>query len=561
MDWSKALESAVHEVLTLTANDETKTEPKIANATTTSHRDERIDPNDQSSKIVVVAIGIAGQMHGEVLVDSTAKCTRRDICTGDDKSNSHNTDPIGAGMPVGPVRLWCDGRNQKEADELSTLFSIPYLPKRLTAARWLWTIRNRPDLARRTDFLTTPAGYLAFQLTNTKVLGIGDASGMFPMDSETLNYRQDLLHAFDSAYKPAGIPSLSQLLPKVATCGQSAGELSHEAAKWLGLPAGIPVAAAEGDQPAALVGSLIGQAGMISCSFGTSVCANVVGGSISSEPSQTTTTSSHQIQPPSCANPIESAAINHFCAVNGQPIYMVWLRNGTTFFNSMVRSYGGVNGSVDNDDDNNDDIDDNAFQKVMPKVLAAPPDCGGLLALPFMDDEPGMGVHKGGTATIIGWNPSNATAHGGGNACKAALLSTMFNLLKGTNYLKEKGVPMTEILLSGGLTKTPECGQIVADVFGLPVKLLGGSDEGCAWGAAILAKYRWEKLQQRQGEVIGSSTLTTDANDWVNFLETIQVKPMQSFQPNSTTVPTYQELYQRYLKLLAIQSELQKVVS
>ena len=141
----------------------------------------------------------------------------------------------------------------------------------------------------------------------------------------------------------------------------------------------------------------------------------------------------------------------------------------------MVESYGGN------------------FTKPMPQVLASTPDCGGLLALPFMDDEPGLQIHQGGTSLMMGWNPTNATV---GNVCKAALLSTMFNLRKGLGALQTKGVATTELILTGGLTKTPECGQILADVFGLRVWLLEGScaKEGGSWGAAVLVKYRLSRL-------------------------------------------------------------------
>lgn len=445
----------------------------------------------------VVAIGIAGQMHGQVLVDSQ-------------------------GQTLGTVRLWCDSRNQREAETVSDWFGMTVsLPKRITVARWLWSIRNQPDIAKQTSFMTTPAGWLSFRLTNTKALGIGDASGMFPMDSTTLNYRSDLLQLFDTkiAQEYPEMPALSQILPRVVPCGQDAGCLSQEAAQRLGLPVGIPVAAAEGDQPAALVGSLIGEAGMASCSFGTSVCANLVG-------------TPHD-------PPILSPMVNHFTAVNGQPIYMVWLRNGTTFFNTMVNSYGGD------------------FDTIMPQVLQAAPDCGGLLSLPFMDDEPGLQVHRGGTALTIGWNQSNATP---GNACKAALLSTMFNLLKGTQYLQEHQIPMTEILLSGGLTKTPETGQIVANVFGIPVRLLEGAEEGCSWGAAVLAKYRYDCLVASTCSQ-STSGRNLSPTEWPTYLRSITGRPSRIYEPVPKDAEIYKRVYQRYQNLLTLESQLFDAVS
>jgi sugar (pentulose or hexulose) kinase len=346
------------------------------------------------------------------------------------------------------------------------------------------------------------------------------------MDANKHNYRTDLIKLFQDKYhKDTNLRPISDLLPEVVVCGNDAGTLSADAVKWLGLPeetVGVPVAAAEGDQTAALVGSLIGEAGMVSCSFGTSVCANLVGGSTEDSSS------------------IQSPIVNHFSAANGNPIYMVWLRNGTTYFNTMVKSYASSSG--------------NLFESVMPDIIKAPADCGGLLAMPFMDDEPGLGITEGGTAALVGWNPTNATA---GNACKAALLGTMFNLKKGMGYLKEKGVAMTEIILSGGLVKTPQMGQVVADVFGLPVRLLEGAEEGCSWGAAVLAKYRWNKLEQANA---GESNIEND-NDWIEFLKTIKAPPMQSFTPNPPDSALYDASYEKYQKLLELQPQLQQAMS
>ena len=216
----------------------------------------------------VLAIGISGQMHGEVLADQN-------------------------GISLGPARLWCDARNEAEENELTDAMGVK-MPKRITSARWLWTLRNRPDIAPQTPHIPTPAGWLAFQLTGEWVLGIGDAAGMFPIDQTTLDYDQALLEKYDSV---AGHTTpLRKLLPEVRRAGQSGGALSPQGAAQLGLPEGIPVAPAEGDQPAALAGSLIGEAGMISCSFGTSVCANSVGDRSFSGVSK---------------------AVDHFCAPDG----------------------------------------------------------------------------------------------------------------------------------------------------------------------------------------------------------------------------------------------------
>jgi sugar (pentulose or hexulose) kinase len=204
---------------------------------------------------------------------------------------------------------------------------------------------------------------------------------------------------------------------------------------------------------------------------------------------------------------------------------MVWLRNGTTAMNMVVDLFGGD------------------FSAIMPQVLAAEDNCGGLLALPFMDDEPGLGVSQGGTAMVIGLNEKTATP---GNAVKAMLLATVFNLRIGSNQLDEQGYPRTEIILSGGLVKTPELGQLVADAFNTPVTIFEGGDEGTAWGATLMAKFRYESIAGR-------------ATDWTAFLETQQTGSPTRFSPHAKSVQTLNGVFDRYQKLVHMQGQLESV--
>ena len=435
----------------------------------------------------VRAIGISGQMHGEVLADA-------------------------AGTPLGSARLWCDGRNEPEGHELTKQLGVK-CPKRMTAVRWLWTIRHQPEKATRAAHLTTPAGWIAHRLTGQWVLGIGDAAGMFPIDQATLTYDARLAKAFDAIADEAaahtlpgiGLPDICTILPTVRRAGENGGILDARGAALLGLPEGIPVAPAEGDQPAALAGSLIAAPGQVSMSFGTSVVANSVGD-----------------------RPFTGIArsIDHFCAPDGRPINMVWLRNGTTAMNMVVNMFGGD------------------FTAIMPQVLAAADDCGGLLALPFMDDEPGLGVSQGGTALVIGLNDTSASA---GNAVKAMLLATIFNLRLGSEELDRQGYPRTEIILSGGLVKTPQLGQLVADVFNTPVNILDGAEEGTAWGAALMAKFRDE-------------TLTGRAPEWAAFLAGQRTNSHQRFAPSPESVAALAQAFERYRRLVALHSAVESAV-
>jgi sugar (pentulose or hexulose) kinase len=457
-DWERALTTAMHDL-----------REKLATL--------GVEPD-------VRAIGISGQMHGEVLCDAD-------------------------GSPLAPVRLWCDGRNEAEGHELTELLGVK-CPKRLTASRWLWTIRNRPSLASKVAHLTTPGGWIARRLTGQWTLGVGDASGMFPIDQSTLDYDPKRLAEFDALVARTApglhLPSLRELLPAVRKAGDDAGSLDAYGANLLGLPEGIPVAAAEGDQPAALAGSLIAKAGTVSMSFGTSVVANSVG----DRPFQGVST-----------------AVDHFCAADGKPINMVFLRNGTTAMNTVVSMFGGILAAGSD-----------PFSAIMPLVLAAPDDCGGLLALPFMDDEPGLGVSRGGTASLIGLSGTSATP---GNAVKAMLLATIFDLRMGSDVLDAQGYPRTEIVLSGGLVKTPALGQLIADVFRTPVVILDGASEGSAFGAALLAAYR---DRCRAG----------GAGSWEAFLASNAPTPAYRYLPRATAA--LNDMYARHKRLVALHGEL-----
>jgi sugar (pentulose or hexulose) kinase len=430
----------------------------------------------QQIEMDVNAIGISGQMHGEVLLDDT-------------------------GRVLAPARLWCDSRNDEEGLELTRSFGLK-VPKRMTAARWLWSMRNRSDIAQRAAKMTTPGGWLAFRLTGEFNLGIGDASGMFPIDQATLDFDRALLQRFDEAYSIYGTHRLEDLLPNVRRAGEVGGQLNEVGARLLGLPQGIPIAPAEGDQPASLAGSLIGTAGMIAVSFGTSVCANSVGDR-----------EFHGV----------NRAIDHFCAPDGKPINMVFLRNGTTFMNSMVQAFAGS--------------ESDSMSRLMSEVLRAPADCDGVFAIPFMDDEPGLGINAGGHGSLFGLNNQSAKA---GNIIKAALLSTMCNLKLGMEVLEKQGYPRKEIFLSGGLTKTPALGQVLADVMELPVTVQEAAAEGCAYGAALLAQFRHKAIQ----------ALDTNPT-WEAFLADTTRSKARRFEPQTPAMKVHRNRFQGYCDLLA----------
>ena len=162
----------------------------------------------------------------------------------------------------------------------------------------------------------------------------------------------------------------------------------------------------------------------------------------------------------------------------------------------------------------------------------APDDCGGLQALSFMDDEPGAGVPPCDTP---------------GNVAKAMLLATIFNLKMGSDELDRQHFPRTEIILSGGITKTPALGQIVADAFNTPVSILDGAAEGTAWGATLMAKYRAESLAGK-------------ASDWATFLAGHASGTPTRFTPRPAATAAANRMYDRYRRLVALHGQLETAV-
>ena len=161
-----------------------------------------------------------------------------------------------------------------------------------------------------------------------------------------------------------------------------------------------------------------------------------------------------------------------------------------------------------------------------------------------MDDEPGLGVSRGGTAMILGLNAENAKP---GNAVKAALLSTMFNLKLGSEDMDQQGYPRTELVLTVRLTKTPELAQLLADVFNATVSLPESAEEGTAWGAALMAKFRAQAISGQTG-------------DWSSFLAAHKGTGDQKFQPIADNVANYAKVYNRYKDLMSVHSHVAGVV-
>ncbi|MFA6215408.1 MAG: FGGY family carbohydrate kinase [Patescibacteria group bacterium] len=435
----------------------------------------------------VVCIGLAGQMHGEV-----------------------GTDEAGQVWPT--ARLWCDDRNAEEGQELTKLFGTK-VPARMTVARWLWTCRYQPEKAKACTALTTPIGWLFRQLTGQRCLGIGEASGMFPVDPRTGQYQPELVAKFNTLTADCGVKPIEELLPRIC-CGGSycGGELNKSGARLTGLPIGTPVAPAEGDQPAALAGSFIGEPGSLAYSFGTSTCGNLL--------SATPFVGVYQ-------------PIDYFLDPIGQYVRMIWTRSGTTFVNLIMELFRQARG---------DEKIGDTFAALMPLAAKARKDAGGLLGLPFMGIEPGIGLTVNGVPALLGMTGDNFTV---GNLIHLCFTLSVFGLKNGLDVLGQQGIRPSQIVVTGGATKDEAyIAKLIAGVTATPVCVRRAANEGTAYGAGLLAIFAW----QRQ------------ANPDLTYAEFLQKMLGQEtgkeYRPDPAEVEIYEAMYRRYSALMPTEQAL-----
>lgn len=437
----------------------------------------------------VKAIGLAGQMHGEVNFD------------------------VDDNKPPETVRLWCDGRNAEEGFELSQLFNFK-VPQRITISRWLWTIRQRIEQAQLTDWLTTPVGWLFHELTGQRSLGIGEASGMFPIDPQTGSYSQQMMRSFDALTQNALVKSIGALLPQVCKAGKFAGSLNEIGAELLGLPRGTPVAEPEGDQPAALTGSLVYEEGDGAFSVGTSFVVNAI-----RKLGQVFT----GIHP----------AIDHFCDPIGQPFDMIWVKNGGSFLKMWLQFLQAARRDAELAD---------TYKALLPVTADVASDCQGLSGFPFIIGEPGLGFDQGGVAAVFGMTPDNLKP---ANLLHLAFVLPMFGIKSGLNVLADQHMSPKRLIVTGGIAYRPEyAGPVISAITNLPVFIPSEATEGTAYGAGLLAILA---LRRRQ-----NPDLT-----YQQFLaELAKDRQGATYQPDPGQVAAYNRTYLRWREMFPLQEAL-----
>ena len=364
-----------------------------------------------------------------------------------------------------PFRTWRNTNTAKAAAELSELFHFN-IPLRWSISHVYQAILNGEDHINKIDFLTTLAGYIHWQLTGKKVLGVGDASGMLPIDSNTNNYDAEMVAKFDKLIEPKNLGwKILDILPEVLNAGEDAGVLTEEGAKKLDpsgtLQAGVPLCPPEGDAGTGMVATNAVRQRTGNVSAGTSSFSMIVLEKALSQPYE---------------------VIDMVTTPDGSPVAMVHCNNCTSDLNAWVGLFKQYQELLGVPVDMNE-----IFGKLYNHALEGDADCGGLIAYNYISGEPVTGLAEGRPMFVRSANDHFNLA----NFMRANLYASVAVLKIGNDVLfKDEKVQVDRITGHGGLFKTKGVGQrILAAAINSPISVMETAGEGGAWGIALLAGY------------------------------------------------------------------------
>ena len=403
-----------------------------------------------------------------------------------------------------PFRTWQNTNTSEAHEKLSELFQYN-IPERWSIAHLYQSVLNKEEHVGKVAYFTTLAGYVHWKLTGRKVLGVGDASGMFPIDPTTHTYETAFIDKFDALPEVAAQPwKLEDLLPEPLVAGAPAGELTTEGAKLLDptgtLQPGITLAPPEGDAGTGMVATNSVRVRTGNVSAGTSIFAMVV---LEHKLARLhpevdlVTTPAGDLAGMSHANNFTSdlnawvGLFGQFAAAIGQPV------DAGTLYGTLFRSAIA------------DDVDSN---------------CGGLINYPFRSGEFLAGLSEG--RPLFARGPEARMSLG--NFMRAQLFGAFSPVKIGMDVMtKDEGVAVDSLVGHGGIFTTPKVAQkILTAAFDTPIKVMATAAEGGAWGMAVLADYLWhadqpldEYLDSRVFSDAVSTTEEPDADDVAGFEE------------------------------------------
>ncbi len=364
-----------------------------------------------------------------------------------------------------PFRTWRNTITEEAAGKLTELLGFN-IPQRWSISHLYQAILNGEEHVKDITFFTTLAGYIHWQLTGEKVLGIGDASGMFPIDSTTRDYNKGYIEEFDQLIADKGFGwKLKDILPKVLLAGEKAGTLTAEGAAKLdvsgNLEAGILLCPPEGDAGTGMVAtnSVAVRTGNVSA--GTSIFAMVV--------------MEHALKE-------VHEEIDVVTTPVGDDVAMVHCNNCTSDINAWVNIFREYSELMGIETDTN-----TLYTKLFEIALKGAPDCGGLAGFNYFSGEPVTGFDEGRPVFMRKVDADFSLA----NFMRLHLFSAVSTLKYGLDILfNEEDIKVDKLYGHGGYFKTREVGQrIMSAATGGPVTVMETAGEGGAWGMAVLALY------------------------------------------------------------------------
>ncbi|MFQ6878534.1 MAG: xylulokinase [Oscillospiraceae bacterium] len=364
-----------------------------------------------------------------------------------------------------PFRTWRNTMTEEASLKLTEAFGF-HIPQRWSIAHLYQAILKGEEHVKDVAFFTTLAGYIHWQLTGEKVLGVGEASGMFPIDSNTKQFDTKMIETFDAMVADKGFPwKLAEILPGVKVAGEHAGVLTAEGAKKLDptgtLQPGVPLCPPEGDAGTGMTATNSVRVRTGNVSAGTSVFSMIV-----------------------TEKPLSKAyeEIDMVTTPTGEPVAMVHCNNCTSDLNAWVDLFKETLDLFGVDVPMND-----LYGKLYNKALEGDADCGGLLAYNYFSGEHVTGFEEGRPLFVR--KPDAAFTLS--NFMRTHLYTSLGALKTGMDILlKEEKVAIDRITGHGGLFKTKGVGQsILAAACNTPIAVMETAGEGGAWGMAILANY------------------------------------------------------------------------
>ena len=364
-----------------------------------------------------------------------------------------------------PFRTWRNTMTEEASLKLTEAFGF-HIPQRWSIAHLYQAILKGEEHVKDVAFFTTLAGYIHWQLTGEKVLGVGEASGMLPIDSNTKQFDTKMIETFDAMVADKGFPwKLAEILPGVKVAVEHAGVLTAEGAKKLDptgtLQPGVPLCPPEGDAGTGMTATNSVRVRTGNVSAGTSVFSMIV-----------------------TEKPLSKAyeEIDMVTTPTGEPVAMVHCNNCTSDLNAWVDLFKETLDLFGADVSMND-----LYGKLYNKALEGDADCGGLLAYNYFSGEHVTGFEEGRPLFVR--KPDAAFTLS--NFMRTHLYTSLGALKTGMDILlKEEKVAIDRITGHGGLFKTKGVGQsILAAACNTPIAVMETAGEGGAWGMAILANY------------------------------------------------------------------------